>query len=177
MVANDGGSSLDMRRLTPLDVHNKEFKKSFRGYDEDEVDEFLDLVVAEFERIVRHNEDLQGSISGLESRLEHYKGLEETLKNAILLAQKAADEIRESARREAAMIEKEANARAQRLKIEAKEALEDSYREIERTRDLLRRFHIEMRAFLQSTLEYVSKGSEDLELRLGEERQVVPDEA
>ena len=44
---------VDIRRLSPLDIHNKEFSKSFRGYSENEVDEFLDLVVAEFERLIR----------------------------------------------------------------------------------------------------------------------------
>ncbi len=95
----DPEATLQIRRLTPLDIHNKEFKKGFRGYDESEVDEFLDLIVAEFERLVRQNDELQATISGLESRLEHYKGLEETLKNSIVLAQKTADETRECAHR------------------------------------------------------------------------------
>ncbi len=171
MIGEDSGTPLNIHRLTPLDIHNKEFKKSFRGYSEDEVDEFLDLVVAEFEKIIRLNEDLQASISGLESRLEHYKGLEETLKNAILLAQKAADEIRESAAREAGIIRKEAAMDAERLKNQAQEALRESFGEIDRNKNRLRRFHAEMRAFLQSTLEFLAKGTENLEANMGEDRQ------
>ncbi|HHY45043.1 MAG TPA: DivIVA domain-containing protein, partial [Firmicutes bacterium] len=89
MAPTDESKPLDVevRRLTPLDIHNKEFSKAFRGYSEDEVDEFLDLVVAEFERLIRTQEELQVELSGLESRIEHYRGLEETLKNAIVLAQ------------------------------------------------------------------------------------------
>ena len=92
-------TSTRIPRLTPLDIHNKEFTRSFRGYNEEEVDEFLDLIVAELEWYMRENEELQANIAGLESRINHYKGLEETLKNAIVLAQKAADQIKESATR------------------------------------------------------------------------------
>ncbi len=160
---HDDATSLNIHRVTPLDIHNKEFRKSFRGYAEDEVDEFLDLVVAEMERIIRLNGDLQASISGLESRLEHYRGLEETLKNAIILAQKAADEIRESATKEAAVIKNEALLEAKRLKDEAGQAVEESYRQVDKNKNRLRRFNAEMKAFLQSTLELLSKGAEDIE--------------
>jgi cell division initiation protein len=171
VTGEDSSAPLNMHKLTPLDIHNKEFRKSFRGYCEDEVDEFLDLVVAEFERILRLNEDLQASIAGLESRLEHYKGLEETLKNAILLAQKAADEIRESAVREAGITRKEAVMDAERIRNQAQEALRESYEEIERNKNRLRRFQAEMRTFLQSTLDFVIQGTESLEDSISEGRK------
>jgi len=165
----DPEATIQIHRLTPLDIHNKEFKKSFRGYDETEVDEFLDLIVAEFERLVRQNEELQSTIAGLESRLEHYKGLEETLKNSLVLAQKTADELRESAHREAAIIKKEAMAEAARLREEAQEELKRSYRETELVRDRLLRFQVEMKAFLQSTMDMIDKGVSGLGGRLEEE--------
>lgn len=114
-------TSMRIPRLTPLDIHNKEFIKSFRGYNEDEVDEFLDLVVAEFEGFIRENEELHASIAGLEARIGHYKGLEETLKNAIVLAQKAADQIKESAAREADVIMEEARRQADITRAQAEE--------------------------------------------------------
>lgn len=165
----DPEATLQIRRLTPLDIHNKEFKKGFRGYDESEVDEFLDLIVAEFERLVRQNDELQATISGLESRLEHYKGLEETLKNSIVLAQKTADETRECAHREASVIKREAMAEAARLREDAQEDLRRSYRETELVRDRLLRFQVEMKAFLQSTMEMIDKGVGGLGTRLEEE--------
>ncbi len=45
--------------LTPLDIHNKEFSRSFRGYDEDQVNEFLDQVIKDYEALIRENKDLQ----------------------------------------------------------------------------------------------------------------------
>ncbi|MDF2569775.1 MAG: divIVA, partial [Sporomusa sp.] len=57
--------------LTPLDIHSKEFKRSFRGYNEEEVDEFLDKVIKDYETLYRENIDLKETIERLNSKLEH----------------------------------------------------------------------------------------------------------
>ncbi|MGI6631956.1 MAG: DivIVA domain-containing protein [Bacillota bacterium] len=158
----------DFHRLSPLDIHNKEFTKSFRGYNEDEVDEFLDLVVAEFERLVRTNEELQAEISGLEAKLEHYRGLEETLKNAIVLAQKTADEIKESSHREADAIRRQAQLDADRIRDQANESLKKSYEEIDAARQALLRFRAEFKSFLQTTGDMLDAGTEKVLQRLGD---------
>lgn len=168
---------VNFHRLTPLDVHNREFRKSFRGYNEDEVDEFLDLVVAEFERLIRTTEELQSEISGLESRVEHYKGLEETLKNAILLAQKVSDEIKEAAVREADVIKRQALADADRIRDESNDLMRKSYEEIEAQRNRLMRFKVELKAFLQSNLELLEAGSEGILRRLDEAAERDKDKA
>jgi len=153
----EGVSPAVLHRLTPLDIHNKEFRKVFRGYSEDEVDEFLDLVVAEFERLLRTNDELQSRISGLEARVDHYKGLEETLKNAIVLAQKTAEEIKEAAAREAEAIKRQAMAEADRIKSQAERILEESVEKTEAQRSRLLRFRAELRTFLQSQIEMVDE--------------------
>lgn len=160
----------DFHRLTPLDIHNKEFAKVFRGYSEDQVDEFLDLVVAEFERLIRVNEELQSTLSSLESRVEHYKGLEETLKNAIVLAQKTSDQIKEAAVREADAIKAQAVADADRIRDEANLALKKSYEEVEEQRNRLLKFKVQLKSFLQSALELAEKGPDGILRRLDEEQ-------
>jgi len=165
-MGSSGDEGVSLHRLTPLDIHNKEFTKVFRGYSEEEVDEFLDLVVAEFEKLIRTNEELGATVSGLESRIEHYKGLEETLKNAIVLAQKTADEIKEAAVREAEAIRRQAMADADRIRDEANLALRKSLEEVERQRDKLMRFKVELRTFLKSTLDMVDSGTDRLLSRM-----------
>ncbi|HHY12632.1 MAG TPA: DivIVA domain-containing protein [Firmicutes bacterium] len=163
-------TSMRIPRLTPLDIHNKEFIKSFRGYNEDEVDEFLDLVVAEFEGFIRENEELHASIAGLEARIGHYKGLEETLKNAIVLAQKAADQIKESAAREADVIMEEARRQADITRAQAEELRRRTYEDLEVQRQKAVRFKTEMRTLLQSTLEMLDDNIDNIARALdGEE--------
>jgi len=139
--------------LTPLDIHNKEFSRGFRGYNEEEVDEFLDQIVAELEGLLRENEELRGTIAALEMRLDHYKGLEDTLKNAIVLAQKAADQIKEAAEREADAVTQDARRQAEMTLREAETARKKTYEELEVQRQKVVRFKTEMRAFLQSALQ------------------------
>ncbi|MVO99350.1 MULTISPECIES: DivIVA domain-containing protein [Paenibacillus] len=101
--------------LTPLDIHNKEFARSFRGYDEDAVNEFLDQVIKDYEAIIRENKELQNQILALQERLDHFSNIEETLSKTIIVAQEAADEVRNNAKKEAQLVLKEAEKNADRI--------------------------------------------------------------
>lgn len=94
--------------LTPLDIHNKEFTKSWRGYDEDEVNEFLDQVIKDYEMVIRDKKDLQEKLNQLEEKLGHFTNIEETLNKSILVAQETAEEVKNSATKESKLIIKEA---------------------------------------------------------------------
>jgi len=101
--------------LTPLDIHNKEFSRRIRGYDEDEVNEFLDLVIKDYEALIRENKEMQNQILSLQERLNHFSNIEDTLSKAIIVAQDAADEVRNNAEKEAQLIVKEAEKNADRI--------------------------------------------------------------
>lgn len=109
--------------LTPLDIHNKEFKRAFRGYDEEEVDEFLDLVIADYEKLYKENMELKEKLSRGEDQAQwkELKELENTLKKALVMAQQTADQIKANAEKEAKMIKQEAEAEAARIIAEAQE--------------------------------------------------------
>ncbi|PSL50756.1 cell division initiation protein [Salsuginibacillus halophilus] len=101
--------------LTPLDIHNKEFTRGFRGYDEDEVNEFLDQVIKDYETVIREKNELFEKVNELEERLEHFSNIEETLNKSILVAQESAEEVKRSARKEADLIVKESEKNADRI--------------------------------------------------------------
>lgn len=94
--------------LTPLDIHNKEFNKGFRGYDEDEVNEFLDQVIKDYEIIIREKKELEEKLNDMNARLGHFSNIEETLNKSIVVAQEAAEEVKRNAQKEAKLIIKEA---------------------------------------------------------------------
>lgn len=85
--------------LTPLDIHNKEFARSFRGYDEDQVNEFLDQIIKDYELLIRDNKELQNQVLALQERLDHFVNLEETLSKTIIVAQETADEVKNNSKR------------------------------------------------------------------------------
>lgn len=101
--------------LTPLDIQKKEFKKSFRGFDETEVKDFLEKVSEAYEKIYKENQQLKEEIKILSERVRGYEDLETTLKKAIVLAEKTAEEVRINAEKEKEIILKEAESKAKEI--------------------------------------------------------------
>ncbi|WP_010237266.1 DivIVA domain-containing protein [Clostridium arbusti] len=102
-------------RLTSMDINNKEFKKVLRGYDQDEVDEFLDKIADNYEEIYKENSGLKERIAILNEKIDHYLKIEETIQNTLLLAQNAAEQAKQSAKKEAELVVKNSNDTAQRI--------------------------------------------------------------
>lgn len=105
--------------LTPMEIHDHQFKKSFRGYNENEVDDFLDRVVADFEKILRENERLKSQINTNEAELEHYRKLEKTLNDTLMVAQRTADEVITSARKNADDLKEQTARECQQIRDQA----------------------------------------------------------
>lgn len=99
--------------ITPLEIQNHEFKKSFRGYNENEVDEFLDRIVADYEKVLRENEKLKERAGVNEKEITHYKGLEQNLQDTLLVAQRTAEDVVNAARKNAKEIRENAANEAQ----------------------------------------------------------------
>lgn len=87
--------------LTPMDIHNHQFKKSIRGYNENEVDDFLDKIVVDFEKLLRENERLQNDLNLLDVEIDKYRRLEKTMNDTLLMAQRTADDVISAARKNA----------------------------------------------------------------------------
>lgn len=107
-----GGATMP---LTPLDIHNKSFSKGFRGYDEDEVNEFLEQVMKDYELVLREKRDLEEHLEALNEKLSHFNNIEETLNKSIIVAQEAAEELKRNTQKEAKLILKEAEKNADRI--------------------------------------------------------------
>ena len=106
--------------LTALDIKDKTFKVKFRGYDEEEVNEFLDIVVEDYENLVRRNHEQENRIKDLEDKLAYFDEMKESLSQSVILAQETAEKVKTSANDEAANLVSKANYDAQHLIDEAK---------------------------------------------------------
>ncbi|MBQ4516412.1 MAG: DivIVA domain-containing protein [Clostridia bacterium] len=111
--------------LTPIDIENKEFTKAFRGYDIDEVEEFLHVLVADYEKLYRENASLKDKNAMLQETIGNYRGMEETMQNAILAAQKSADDIKRNAYSRAENIAREAQTRANESIAQADKTIQE----------------------------------------------------
>lgn len=101
--------------LSPLDIHNKEFSKSFRGYQEDEVNEFLDQIIKDYEILLKDKKDLEERLKQTDERVGHFTTIEGTLQKSIVIAQEAAEEVRRNAQKEAKLIVREAEKNGDRI--------------------------------------------------------------
>ena len=90
--------------ITPLEIHNRQFKKSFRGYEEQEVNKFLTEIGNSYENLYKENIELKEEIQRLDSELRKYLKLEATMNNALILAQETAEEVKKNAHKEADLI-------------------------------------------------------------------------
>ncbi|HZG70821.1 MAG TPA: DivIVA domain-containing protein [Chondromyces sp.] len=101
--------------LTPLDIHNKEFSRGFRGYDEDEVNDFLNQIIKDYELVLREKKELEERVAEMNEKIGHFTTIEETLNKSILIAQEAGEEVKRNAQKEAKLIIKEAEKNADRI--------------------------------------------------------------
>jgi cell division initiation protein len=147
--------------LAPLEINNKEFKRSFRGYNETEVDEFLDEVFKDYEKLYRDNLELKETVERVNSKLEHYEHMENTLHNTLLIAQETAEEVKLNAKKETELVLKEAEIRAQRLMDETSGKVRKMNTEYEELKKQTQIYRTRMRTLLQAQLEMLQNAEED----------------
>ena len=101
--------------ITPVDIQNKDFAKKMRGYDPDEVDDFLDAVIKDYTALMKENQSLKGKIGMLTKTVENYKSIEESMTRSVEMAKQTAKDLKDNANAEAQMIINNAKLDASRL--------------------------------------------------------------
>jgi len=147
--------------LTPLDIHNKEFKRGFRGYNEEAVDDFLDQVVKDYEKLYCDNVELKEGLERVSSKLEHYQHVESTLHNTLVIAQETAEEVKLNAKKETELLIKEAEVRAQRILEEATAKVRKLTVEYEELLKQTQVYRSRMRTLIQAQMEMMKESEED----------------
>jgi cell division initiation protein len=147
--------------IRPIDVRRKEFRNSFRGYDANQVDDFLDAVADEFERTYTENARLREEVSSLRERLQQFEELEGSIRAALVHAEQAAndlrrtatreaEDVRKSAAREADLTVREAQGRAHQLLAESSARVERVQESYEALQEAKRGFTNDFRQLLKT---------------------------
>ena len=101
--------------ITPLEIENKRFSKQMvNGYSVEEVDDFLDELTIDYAKNYKEVNELRQKVEEINDSLVHYKTIESTLQNALVMAQTTADEVREVAKQQADQIIQEAKMNSQK---------------------------------------------------------------
>jgi cell division initiation protein len=124
--------------LTPVEIRHVPIGRGFWGYRRGPVERLLDEVADSFEDVWRERADFADRIEHLESELQRHRELETLLRKTLVSAEAAAQEQRESARREAERLVAEAHAEARRITFAATAERERLEHDVRRLRELLR---------------------------------------
>ncbi len=147
---------------TPLDIENKKFSKQMmNGYSVEEVDNFLDELTADYEKLYKESNENKNKISELEANLAKYKNLESTLQNTLVMAQSAADDVKKVAQQQADQIIREAQGTARQQLTELEQQITIKNKELE---DLQKQFDVykaKMESLLISQLELLKDVNKD----------------
>ena len=142
--------------LTPLDIHNKEFHVKLRGYDQDEVNDFLDQIIKDYENTLKENDRLADSLQQNKEKLKYFNDLKDSLNQSIIVAQEAADKVKANSQKEAEIINHEAQKQGQDIidqaNAKAKHIIDD-------LRKQARIFRQRLQVMMESQLEVI-KGSD-----------------
>jgi cell division initiation protein len=149
--------------ITPNEISNKDFKKVFRGYDMDEVDEFLDQLVEDYDKLFKENINLKDSVTALEDKIVHYSNIESTLQNTLLLAQTTADQVKENSKREIDILLRDANDNAGNIVKKAEDRILDINKDYEKIKQDYLTFKTRFKALLEAQVESLEKT--DIEVR------------
>ena len=172
--------------LTPVDIHNKEFTRSFRGYNQEDVDDFLDQIVNDYEMLYRDNHQMKKDIELNNKQLGQYHQLEKNLQDTLLVAQRTADEVvntanirgeevRQAARQAADNLKREAELYTEKLKQETEQ---ECKRKIESAAAQVRSAIAEYERIVRERRQFVAKMRNLMQTELGfldEVYDIMPD--
>lgn len=148
--------------ITPLDIENKRFSKQMmHGYNVDEVDEFLDEVLIDYEKNYKLATELSKKVEELTSSLEHYKTIESTLQNTLVMAQSTADEVKTVAKQQADQILAEAKNTAQKAASELNQEVKLKQKALDDVKKQFDIYKAKMESLLISQLELLKDCNDD----------------
>jgi cell division initiation protein len=147
-----------MAKITVVDIQHKQFKKKLNGYDPADVDQYLDEVIETLEDEAQQRAALEAEISDLRERISHFKAMEESLHNTLLLAQRTADEVKASAHKEADLIKAEARLSVEKEIASLLERANDARRDHQRALETAEQAKGELRGLLMTHLALLDRG-------------------
>lgn len=107
--------------ITPMDIHNKQFSRGLRGYNEEEVRDFLQQIVSDYEQIYREHREMEDELDQMKTKLANYEKISNTMTSALQLAKDAARNVTETAHRNADVMISNAKAEGDKRLREALE--------------------------------------------------------
>ena len=141
--------------LTPMDIHNKTFFKGLRGYAQEEVEQFMEEVVNDYEKIYREHREMQEETDMLRTKLKNYETMETTMTSTLMMAQETAENVKVNARKEAELIIAKAETEKEQMLRDTADSLRNAQEQYNQIMADISVFRAKLRSLLESQLELV----------------------
>jgi len=139
-------------RITPLDIQQKQFPMKFRGFDVEEVYAFLEVIREEMEELLRENANLKENVQRADVQVREFKDMETTLRETLMTAQQMVEDYKMNARKEAELLIKEAELRADSMIKDSHEKVIKIHEDITDMKGIRRHFKEELRRLIENHL-------------------------
>ncbi len=148
--------------ITPADIEYKEFTKAVRGYKEEEVDEFLDLIIVDMENLIRENKKLKADLEKARNQMSQHASTETSVYETLESAKSLMNDIAASAERRAEVLLKNAELEASLITREAKESIARLTDEGNRLRTQVEELRNRYKRLLQSEMDRIDDSTNDI---------------
>ena len=155
--------------IMPIDIDKKEFSRDKKGYNSREVDEFLDIIVADYEKVLNDNRSMAHKIKALEKQLEEAQKDDNAMVETLETAKKLMADISASAERRAELMMRDAELEAENMLLDAKVNVRKLNDEHEMLSAKVRRLKDNFRKMLKAELDRLDGDDFDIIRDLSEE--------
>jgi len=145
--------------ITPLELEKNDFKGSPLGYSKKSVDDFVNKIKGDYEKLYKENIELKDKVAMLNDSISQYKSMEEVLKTAMLAAQTSAEEIKQNAQEKAENIIQEAEFLAQKNREFSNQEIINAKAELEGIKKEMSIYKNQMETMLKTQLEILEKSN------------------
>ena len=149
--------------MTPLDIQTKVFSKAALGYKKEEVDAFMEELLGNYEELYKSYNETKEKLKSISKTLESYKGMEETMKNTLIVAQQSAEQLTKAARTEAEAILGEANQKSPEIVSKATQKIADTNAQYELLKKEMRSFMLKTKAEFEVQIKNLEKAQGEIE--------------
>jgi cell division initiation protein len=159
-------------KITPMEVSGKKFKTKWRGYDQEEVREFLEMIASDMEDMIRESRYFEEELSRKNSELGEFKSREQTLKDTLILAQKLARDMKNTMAKEAQVVLSEAEMEAEKMVRQAHDRAMELENEIRDLRNQRLAMVEEMRSIINTHMKMLDLVSEHVDRSDQEDQKI-----
>ena len=143
--------------ITPMEIQTKKFGKVVMGYNKEDVDDFMEYILEDYEMLYKQSLSSEQEIKTLKEQVETYKSIEDAMNQSLIVAQQTAENLQKNAQEKADLIIKEAEAKAKEITEVATKSIESAQSELAKLQHTMDIYKCQAISMLNAQIENLQK--------------------